>query len=85
MILFSIHHSAFDGASTKIFFRDLARAYETDGFLSIEDDDLQYIDYAINERVIDISSSQEFWHSELEGYDLQRPLSLSFRSTSILY
>jgi hypothetical protein len=76
LILFNIHHSIFDGASTSIFLRDLSRAYEMDCSLSLNDNILQYIDYAVHERLMDITLSREFWKSELEGYDLERPLSL---------
>jgi hypothetical protein len=75
-ILFCMHHSAFDGTSTSIFLRDLALAYETDSSSPINDNRLQYIDYAVHERLIDTTSSQEFWHSQLAGYNLQRPLEL---------
>ena len=36
LILFCMHHSAFDGASTSIFLHDLALAYETNCLLPIE-------------------------------------------------
>jgi hypothetical protein len=75
-ILFCMHHSAFDGASISIFLRDLALAYETDSPLPSNDNSLQYIDYAVHERLIDTTSSQQFWHSQLVGYDLRRPLPL---------
>jgi hypothetical protein len=75
-ILFRMHHSAFDGTSTSIFLRDLALAYETDSSSPINDNRLQYIDYAVHERLIDTTSSQEFWHSQLAGYNLQRPIEL---------
>jgi hypothetical protein len=71
-----MHHSAFDGASTSIFLRDLSLAYETDCSLPVNDGTLQYIDYTVYERLIDTTSSQEFWHSQLAGYCLQRPLAL---------
>jgi hypothetical protein len=76
LILFCMHHSAFDGTSTSIFLRDLALAYETDCSSPINDNMLQYIDYAIHERLIDTTSSQEFWHSQLAGYNLEYPLAL---------
>jgi hypothetical protein len=75
-ILFCMHHSAFDGTSTSIFLRELFLAYETDYSSPVNDDTLQYIDYAIHERVIDTTSSRQFWHSQLLGYNLQRPLPL---------
>ena len=31
---------------------------------------------AVHERLMDITSSRQFWHSQLEGYNLQRPLLL---------
>ena len=85
LILFNIHHSIFDGASTSIFLRDLSLAYEMNGSLPLNDNTLQYIDYAVHERLTDITSSREFWSSELEGYDLERSLSLPvdrFRSST---
>ncbi len=75
-ILFCMHHSAFDGTSTSIFLRDLSRAYEIDCSLRMNDSTLQYIDYAVHERLINTTSSQQFWHSQLVGYNLQRPLPL---------
>ncbi len=76
LVLFNIHHSAFDGGSISTFLRDLSLAYETNCSLPVNDNTLQYIDYAVHERVIDMTSSQEFWHSELEGYNLERSLRL---------
>jgi aryl carrier-like protein len=84
-ILFCMHHSAFDGTSTSTFLRDLSLAYETDCSLPMNDNTLQYIDYAVHERLKDVTSSQDFWHSELTGHYLQRPLSLPtdrYRSSS---
>jgi hypothetical protein len=75
-ILFCMHHSVFDGTSTPIFLHDLALAYQTNCSLPVNDNTLQYIDYAVHERVINTTSSQQFWHSQLLGYNLQRPLPL---------
>ena len=77
-LLFCMHHSAFDGASTSIFLRDLALAYETDCSLPMDDNTLHYIDYAVHERLIDTTSDRHFWHSQLQGYNLQRSLTLPF-------
>ncbi len=76
LILFCMHHSAFDGTSMSIFLRDLVLAYETDYSLPMNENTLQYIDYAVHERLIDKISSREFWHSQLVGYNLQRPLAV---------
>ena len=78
LISFSIHHSVFDGVSKALFFRDLAHAYKTNESIVTNDNELQYIDYAINERVVDTTLSQKFWQTELEGYNLQNRLSLPF-------
>jgi NRPS condensation-like uncharacterized protein len=76
LILFCMHHSAFDGTSTSIFLHDLSFAYETDCSLPMNDNTLQYIDYAIHERLMDITSSQQFWHLQLADYNLKNSLSL---------
>ncbi|CAF4141952.1 unnamed protein product, partial [Adineta steineri] len=76
LILFTIHHACFDGASVSIFIRDLSLAYQSNDLLPIDDNSLQYIDYSIHEYIMDMISSQEFWQSELKGYNLTRQLSL---------
>jgi NRPS condensation-like uncharacterized protein/aryl carrier-like protein len=75
-ILFCMHHSAFDGTSTSIFLRDLSLAYGTDCSLPVNECTFQYIDYAVHERLIDTTSSQEFWNSQLVGYNLEHPIAL---------
>ncbi|CAF0842950.1 unnamed protein product [Adineta steineri] len=77
-ILFNIHHSAFDKISLSIFLRELSLAYETNSPLSIEDNAIEYIDYSVFEHQMDMTLSHEFWHSQLEGSNLQYPLSLPF-------
>ncbi|CAF4024354.1 unnamed protein product, partial [Adineta steineri] len=76
LILLTIHHACFDGASTSIFIRDLSLAYQSNDLLPIDDNSLQYIDYSIHEHTIDMISSQKFWQLELKGYNLTRQLSL---------
>ncbi|CAF1208816.1 unnamed protein product [Adineta steineri] len=77
VLLIAFHHVASDRASRSIFFNDLCLAYNTNA-ISIEDDDesLQYIDYSIHERLIDMTTSRQFWDSQLEEYNLESPLSL---------
>ena len=76
LILFSIYHAVFDGASSLMFLRDFRHAYENDGSLSVDENALQYIDYSVHERVMNMAASRDFWQSELQGYNLQHPLSL---------
>jgi hypothetical protein len=78
LILFSIYHAVFDGTSTSIFIRDFCHAYKNNGSLNIDDNRLQYADYSVHERLIDMTLSREFWHSQLQGYNLQHPLALPF-------
>ena len=70
-VLFSIHRSAFDSISKSIFFRDLTIAYDADEDILFVDDvnSLQYIDYAIYERAMDINASHDFWRLQMVGYD----------------
>ncbi|CAF4180583.1 unnamed protein product, partial [Adineta steineri] len=76
VLLIAFHHAAFDRASTSIFFNDLSLAYNTNA-ISIEDDEsLQYIDYSIHERLIDMTTSCEFWYLQLEEYNLESRLLL---------
>ncbi|CAF4145005.1 unnamed protein product, partial [Adineta steineri] len=76
LILFTIHHAMFDGASASIFIRDLSLAYQSNAVLPVDDNSLQYTDYSIHEHIMDMTLSQEFWLVELKGYNLTRQLSL---------
>ncbi|CAF1085950.1 unnamed protein product [Adineta steineri] len=76
ILLIAFHHAAFDRASRSVFFNDLCLAYNTNA-TSIEDDEsLQYIDYSIHERLIDMTTSREFWHLQLKAHNLESRLSL---------
>ena len=76
-ILFNIHHSVFDGASFSIFLADLSVAYGSDDLLSIDHDEtIQYMDYSVYERQMDMSLSRDFWRSQFQGYNLQSSLLL---------
>ncbi|CAF3360523.1 unnamed protein product [Rotaria sp. Silwood2] len=76
IILFNIHHSAFDGASTSIFLRDLSLAYNLDAQLPFDINMLQYIDYSVHERQLDMMKSRDFWNAQLDGYDMESRLLL---------
>ncbi|CAF4099703.1 unnamed protein product, partial [Adineta steineri] len=76
LILFTIHHALFDGASVSIFIRDLSLAYQSNAVLPVDDNSLQYTDYSIHEHIMDMTLSQEFWLLELKGYNFARQLSL---------
>ncbi|CAF1052208.1 unnamed protein product [Adineta steineri] len=78
VLLIAFHHAAFDRASRSIFFNDLCLAYNTSATSTEDDDDesLQYIDYSVHERLIDMTTSRQFWYLQLEEYNLKARLSL---------
>ncbi|CAF1669436.1 unnamed protein product, partial [Adineta ricciae] len=76
LILFSVHHAFFDGASTLLFIRELSLAYENTTLSSTDENKLTYIDYSVHERLLDMTVSRNFWRSQLEGYNLEQRLSL---------
>ncbi|CAF3953230.1 unnamed protein product, partial [Adineta steineri] len=79
LILFTIHHAMFDGASTSIFLHALSLAYQSDDSQvrsSMDESSLSYIDYSVHEHIMDMSLSRAFWHSQLVGYNIECSLSL---------
>ncbi|CAF3541267.1 unnamed protein product, partial [Adineta steineri] len=76
LILISVHHAMFDGTSVAIFLHDLSLAYDDGCLLSVDKNALEYIDYSVYEQIIDMTSSREFWKSQLEECNLERSLSL---------
>ncbi|CAF4091189.1 unnamed protein product, partial [Adineta steineri] len=76
ILVIGFHHAAFDRFSREVFFKDLILTYNSDVTLSEEKDLFQYIDYSVHERLMDMTSSREFWHIELKEYNLNRQLSL---------
>ncbi|CAF4175624.1 unnamed protein product, partial [Adineta steineri] len=70
VLLTAFHHAAFDRSSRSIFFNDLCFAYNTNAILIEDDESLQYIDYSIHERLMDMTISREFWYLQLEEYNL---------------
>jgi hypothetical protein len=76
VLIFAFHHAAFDRSSRQIFFNDLCIAYNSNIIIEVDDELLQYIDYTVHEKQMDLSSSRQFWHSQLAEYNLQCSLSL---------
>ncbi|CAF3941566.1 unnamed protein product, partial [Adineta steineri] len=75
-LLISIHHAMFDGASESVFLHDLSLAYQSHDPLSMDGDKLNYIDYSVHEHIMDMSLSRQFWHSQIERYNIECSLSL---------
>ncbi|CAF4080211.1 unnamed protein product [Adineta steineri] len=76
VLVIAFHHAAFDRSSRLIFFNDLCLAYDTNTISTEDDESLQYIDYSIHERLIDMTTSREFWYLQLERYNLESRLLL---------
>ncbi|CAF4280886.1 unnamed protein product, partial [Adineta steineri] len=84
IIIFNLHHIAFDGASQRIFFTDLKYNLENDSTLLNNENQFQYIDYSVYEKQMDIISSRHFWQSHLDGLNLERRIMLPFDRHRIL-
>ena len=78
LLMISAHHATLDRSSFQMLSNELSQAYNNlAGMMSIEKEDLlQYIDYSVHERLIDMTSAREFWQSELNGYNPKHRLSL---------
>jgi hypothetical protein len=78
ILIIAFHHAAFDRTTFEIFFKDLCSTYNNNTPRSENEESFQYIDYAVHERVMDMTSSREFWRLQLEGYNREHRLSLPF-------
>ncbi len=76
VLIIAFHHAAFDGSSDPIFYNELCTAYNNNSIWPQNEELLQYIDYSIHERLMDMTLSRQFWKSELEGYNLELSLLL---------
>jgi hypothetical protein len=77
VLIIGFHHVAFDRSSGQIFFNDLCNVYNSKITTTFADEDLlQYIDYSLHERIMDMTSSREFWRLQLERYSMERRLLL---------
>ena len=78
LLIIAAHHAVLDRLSFQILLQELRLAYNNNIAWSDDEQSLQYIDYAVYERLIDMTSSREFWHLQLQGYNLKHSLSLPF-------
>ncbi|CAF1584252.1 unnamed protein product [Adineta steineri] len=76
VLVIGFHHVAIDRSAYSIFLNDLCNTYNSNMTWLDNEKSLQYIDYAVHERLIDITLSCEFWRLQLEGCNLKRRLSL---------
>ncbi|CAF1439310.1 unnamed protein product [Adineta ricciae] len=78
ILIMAFHHAVFDGSTVPIFLENLTLTYNNNYKITCFEDDhsMQYIDYSVHERLMDMTLSREFWHSELEGYDSEHASAL---------
>lgn len=76
LILFAFQHVAFDLLTSQIFLNDLCSTYNSDEKWTETEQSLEYIDYSVHERTMDMTTSSQFWCKQLEGYNLENGLSL---------
>ncbi|CAF1063333.1 unnamed protein product [Adineta steineri] len=76
VLVIGFHHVAIDQSSVSIFLHDLCNTYNSDMIWLNDNESLQYIDYSVHERLIDMASSHEFWCSQLNGYNQEYRLAL---------
>ena len=71
IIIIGFHHAATDRSSRPTFSKDFYNAYNNDLIWPENEDILQYIDYSVHERVMDMTVSRNFWRAQLDGYKLE--------------
>ncbi|UJR22118.1 hypothetical protein I4U23_025182 [Adineta vaga] len=76
VLIIGFHHAASDRSSRPVFYSDLYHAYNNNSIWFDEEKSLQYIDYSVHERLIDMTPSREFWRSQLAGYHVEHHLAL---------
>ncbi|CAF1011000.1 unnamed protein product [Adineta steineri] len=69
VLVIGFHHTASDQTTVSIFFNDLCNAYNSNMIWLDDGESLQYIDYSVHERLIDMTPSREFWRSQLNRYN----------------
>ncbi|CAF4020601.1 unnamed protein product, partial [Adineta steineri] len=78
VLILYFHHAAVDGTSIAILLNDFYNAYSNNMTVSLDEQSLKYIDYAVYERLMDMTLSRSFWYSQLESFNLKRALKLPF-------
>ncbi|CAF1486244.1 unnamed protein product, partial [Adineta steineri] len=76
VLVIGFHHAAVDQSAGSIFLNDLCNTYNNHMTCMDDEGSLQYIDYSVHERLIDMTPSSEFWRSQLNGYNQECRLSL---------
>lgn len=81
ILLFNIHHCAFDGYSCDLFIRDFVQIYRKVKGLSYSLTclpEIDFINYSVKERAMDLSEALRFWEEELSGYPFDKEIALPY-------
>ncbi|CAF1238808.1 unnamed protein product [Adineta steineri] len=76
VLVLYFHHAAVDGTSIPILLNDFYNAFSNNMTVSLDEQSVKYIDYAVYERIMDMTLSRSFWYSQLESFNLKRALKL---------
>ncbi len=76
VLILAFHHSAFDRSSVPIFYNELCKAYNSKMMWSENEELLQYIDYSVHERLMNMITAREFWQLQFDEYNLEHQLLL---------
>ncbi|MCL2425730.1 MAG: amino acid adenylation domain-containing protein [Oscillospiraceae bacterium] len=71
VLLFDIHHIAFDGSSIPIFLDELSKLYNGEMLPALP---LQYMDYSAWNNKYDYSKAETYWLNELKGEEFNTHL-----------
>ncbi|CAF3961735.1 unnamed protein product, partial [Adineta steineri] len=86
LLLFNVHHCMFDGHSLDLFINEFIRAY---GYIDSVSTPLplmsqiNYIDYVIHERIMDMTEASRFWYEELLTYPFDKMPALPLNNNSL--
>ncbi|CAF4276401.1 unnamed protein product, partial [Adineta steineri] len=78
LLIFNFHHALFDFPSMKVFYHDINQAYITGQLLYDDNTNLRYLDYAVVEQQMSMTSASMFWLDALHNCKLDQPLSLPY-------
>ena len=68
MILFNLHHIAIDGHSISIFINDFRQALTLQEWPASNENNVDYLDYALYERLNNWSDARLYWSTVLETF-----------------
>ncbi|CAF1408209.1 unnamed protein product [Adineta steineri] len=61
VLVLYFHHAAVDGTSIPILLNDFYNAFRNNMTVSLDEQSVKYIDYAVYERIMDMTLSRSFW------------------------